>query len=276
MKYSIFPSLVYIKMTCRVEFNDTFLKIRENLHFILVETKCGGNIGATARALKTCGFKKLVLVSPIDLDEPEVDWMAHRADDVLDNAQIVPTFKEAIAGMHLVVGTTMRQRHRKLPMFSPTEVSRKLQTVAIRYPAAIVFGRESSGLTNEQLMCCNLHSTIPTASDKPALNLAQAVMIYAHTFFMDRITIRDEYCCNLANQRELEEFCKHLVLAVNLTNFVPRVGMDSFVDHFRRLLGHSACERRNVRLLHKLLNIFEERIEELKLQVDDVSSKPGL
>ena len=74
----------------RVLYNSTFSKVRQNLYFVLVEPESEGNIGATARAIKTSGFKNLILVNPkISNDHPEVKWMAHRSEDILKNAMVV-------------------------------------------------------------------------------------------------------------------------------------------------------------------------------------------
>ena len=132
---------------------------------------------------------------------------------------------------------------------------------------AIVFGRERTGLTNEELLQCQLHSTIPIATQNPALNLAQAVMLYAHTFFMQLNRVQSEYEFDLASQRELEIFYEHLSKSLQEVNFTPRDGMEDFITRLRRLLGRSMAERRDISLLHKLLQIFETRIHDLEKQV---------
>lgn len=253
-------------MTKRIEFSDKFERVRRNLHFILVEPESPGNVGSVARALKTSGFEKLVLVNPCALDNDEAKMMAHRSWDIMENAQIVGTFDQSIRSMRLVVGTTMRRRHFKFPFFSPQEVAAKLLNAALQHPVAIVFGRERTGLTNEELLQCHLHSTITTATQNPALNLAQSVMLYAHIFFMHMNHVDSSYEYNLASQYELEKFYEHLKEALDLVHFVPRDGVDNFITRIRRLIGRSMAEQRDVRLLHKLLQIFETRIHDLEAQ----------
>jgi len=254
-------------MEARVNINDSFQKIRENLHFVLVEPESPGNVGSTARALKTMGFEKLVLVNPCPIDNDEAKMMAHRSWDVIQKAQIFPDLQQAIGPMRLVVGTTMRKRHFKFPFFTPEETAERLMRTALEHPVAIVFGREHSGLTNDELLQCHLHSTITTATQNPALNLSQAVMIYAYTFFMEMNKAKVSYEYNLASQYELEKFYQHLVDALNLVNFVPRDGIDNFITRIRRLIGRSMAEQRDVRLLHKLLQIFETRIHDLEQKI---------
>ncbi|HHE54606.1 MAG TPA: RNA methyltransferase [Caldithrix abyssi] len=251
-------------MSQRIPLNEKFKIIRQNLHFILVEPESPGNVGSVARALKTMGFEKLALVNPCQLDNDEARMMAHRSYELIENALIVSDFQQAIKEMRLTVATTMRKRHFKFPFFSPDQVAERLLSAALQHPVAIVFGRESSGLTNEEILKCHLHSTIATATQNPALNLAQAVMIYSYTFFQHLQKAQVDYNYELASQYELERFYEHLAQAIELVQFVPRDGVDNFVTRFRRLIGRSMAEQRDVRLLHKLLQIFETRIQDLE------------
>ena len=106
--------------------------------------------------------------------------MAHRSEEILEKAQVVSSLEEAIGDKRLVIGTTQRKRHFKFPLYTPVEIAEKIEEVAERHPVAIVFGGERTGLTNKELLQCHIHSTILTATQKPSLNLAQSVMIYAH------------------------------------------------------------------------------------------------
>jgi len=249
----------------RIPFRETFEKISQNVSFILVEPGSFGNIGAAARAIKTCGFRNLILVNPkIDHTQPETYWLAHQSEDILQQVQISNSFKEVISDQRLVIGTTQRKRHFKFPLYSPEEISVKIEQLAVNHPVAIVFGRERTGLKNEELLQCHLHSTIHTATFKPALNLAQSVMIYAHTFFRMHNVKNNRYTYDLASQHEIEKFYEHLQMSMTRVGFVPRDNMDDFVTRFKRIIGRSMAEKRDIRLLHKLLQIFEKRIEQLE------------
>jgi len=246
------------------ELNEQFKQIRENLHFILVEPESPGNIGSAARALKTCGFKNLILVNPCDQTDVEARKMAHRSIDIIENAPIYSSFKDAVSSMTIAAGTTMRKRDFKFPFYRPEELADKLLPAALENPTAIVFGRERTGLTNEELLQCHVHSTIPTAVQNPALNLAQAVMIYAHTFFLKLHKEQFQYTYEPASQNELEIFYDHLIKSLQQVNFKPRDGMPEFITRFRRIISRTTPESRDIRLLHKLLQIFETRISDLE------------
>ena len=194
--------------------------------------------------------------------------MAHQSEDIIRAARIAASFDEVIADMRLVVATTQRKRHFKFPFYSPEEISEKINDIAVQHPVAIVFGRERTGLTNKEILKCHIHSTILTATHRPALNLAQSVMIYAHTFFRLQNIRQKRYTYDLASQRELKELYDHLQESMNMVGFVPRDGMDNFVTRFKRLLGRSLAEKRDIRLLHKLLQIYEKKIDQLSVKND--------
>jgi tRNA (cytidine32/uridine32-2'-O)-methyltransferase len=251
----------------RLPFLSDFEKVRKNIYFILLEPESYGNIGASARALKTCGFNNLVLVNPrVDINHPETSWMAHQSVDILKGAHIVATLREAIADKKLVVGTTQRKRQFKFPLYTPEEITDKIEEIGLDDTVAIVFGRERTGLTNRELLQCHIHSTILTATYRPALNLAQSVMIYAHTFFKSLNIKNARYTYDLATQGELESFYDHLQGSLNQVGFVPRDSMDDFISRFKRLIGRSLAEKRDIRLLHKLLQIYEKKIRLLEKQ----------
>jgi TrmH family RNA methyltransferase len=256
----------------RIPFSDLFERISENVKFVLMEPESYGNVGAAARAIKTCGFKHLVLVNPqIDHTQPETMWVAHQSEEILKKAHIASSLEKVLADKRLVVGTTQRKRHFKFPLYSAEEIADKIEEIASSHPVAIVFGRERTGLTNEELLKCHLHSTIQTATLKPSLNLAQSVMIYAHTFFRLHNVKHRRYTYDLASQAEIERFYDHLQQSLNDIGFVPRDSMDDFITRFKRLIGRSLAEKRDIRLLHKLLQIYEKRIKRLESDNSDDS-----
>jgi TrmH family RNA methyltransferase len=258
----------------RISYNSAFSKIRENLYFVLVEPESEGNIGATARAIKTSGFKNLILVNPkLDTNHPQVQWMAHRSEDILKKAKIVSNLSEAINDKRLVIATTQRKRHFKFPLYSPDEISEKIEAIASGHPVAIVFGRERTGLKNKEILQCHIHSTILTATQRPSLNLAQSVMIYANTFFRLQNAKHSRYTYDLASKYELEKYYEHLKESMQKVGFVPRDSHDDFITRFKRLIGRSLAEKRDVRLLHKLLQIYESRINDLEKRVVDKGGK---
>ena len=151
-----------------------------NTKIVMVGTTHSGNIGAAARAMKNMGIGQLVLVSPQASIDEEAIQRSSRADEILHNATIVSTLEEAVQDAGLVVGTSARSRHIPWPLMSPRQCATKAKEVARHGEVAIVFGRESSGLTNEELQLCHAHVHIPTDESFSSLNVSQAVQVICY------------------------------------------------------------------------------------------------
>ncbi len=152
-----------------------------DIRFVLVSPAVAGNVGASARALKTMGFDRMrIVASDLHRDEKAM-WTAHGSREVLEKAEMFPTLEEAVADRDFVVATTARRRglrHEYYPPESLVPMIRNKGAAALR--VAVVFGREESGLSNAELDLCDCISSIPLASPYPSLNLSQAVMLYAY------------------------------------------------------------------------------------------------
>ena len=164
--------------------NETTLLSR--LRIVLVGTTHPGNIGAAARAMKAMGLTDLALVEPTRFPAAEATAMASGADDVLARAEVTSGLDEALRGCSLVFGTTARERHISWPLVTPREAA--ALAAASTQRVALVFGRERSGLTNEELDRCQRAVTIPTDASFSSLNLAQAVQICAYEMRLAHVT----------------------------------------------------------------------------------------
>ena len=152
------------------------------IHFILVEPAVPENVGASARAMNTMGFESMRLVNPCDYLSTKARMLAHGSNQILESAKIYNSLEEAAAGMDLLIGTTANQsRTSKQDYHSSTELGGILQKKAAGLQhVGLVFGREESGLTNEELLLCDIATSIPLAASYPSVNLGQAVMIFAY------------------------------------------------------------------------------------------------
>ena len=133
----------------------------EKVCIVLVGTTHPGNIGAAARAMKTMGQQNLRLVSPSNFPSADASARAAGADDLLAKSKEFTSLKEAIKDCDLVVGTSARVRGIPWPMLSPRDFAKKISKNKFS-SIAIVFGKESSGLSNEELQLCNMVLKIPT------------------------------------------------------------------------------------------------------------------
>ena len=211
----------------------------ENIRVVLVGPQESGNIGMTARAMKNFGLKELYLVAPeADHLNEEARKFAVGARDVLEGARVVSTLDEALADVHYVAATTARARYGYPGRLStPREAAGELRSRAeAGERVALLFGRERSGLTNEELDRAHLVLHIPTNPEFKSLNLAQAVLILAYELFLARPKAWDRP--KPAEVGELEAFFK------DLADYLIEVG---FTDEKR--LPHAM--RRMRRIFHK-------------------------
>lgn len=152
-----------------------------DLIFVLVEPAVPENIGAAARAIKTMGFHQLALVAPPDYPQEKMFHVAHASKDILENALIFASLGDALSDVDFAIATSAKRRsvrgdyHHAASLVTIIEAKRS----SIK-KAAIVFGREESGLTNEEIKRCDIVSFLPMKQKYPSLNLSHAVMLYAY------------------------------------------------------------------------------------------------
>jgi len=151
--------------------------------FILTEPAVPENIGSAARAIKTMGFKSLRLVNPADYLADEAKWLAHGSVEILENAKVFPSLKESVKDLDFLIATTAKHRSSKFDYYSSKEAKKILALKSDSVSrVGIIFGREESGLTKDELSLCDLAISIPMKIVYPSINLAQAVMIIAYEF----------------------------------------------------------------------------------------------
>lgn len=149
------------------------------LIFVLVAPARDVNIGAAARAIKTMGFNQLRVVSDAE-PGPEAGWVAHHSEDVLQSLCRHDTLQAALADVDFSIATAARRRLVRDDYLSPQDCARAIHSKAPSVQrCALVFGRESSGLTSAEIDLCDAVTSVPLAVHQPSLNLAQAVMLYA-------------------------------------------------------------------------------------------------
>lgn len=155
------------------------------IHFILVEPAVPENVGAAARAIKTMGFNSLRLVNTkAHLDE-KAGWLAHASNEILENAKIYNSLKEATQDIDWIIGTSAKKRRVNEDYYPTHKINDLIKSKASSIKnLAIVFGREESGLTNNELKLCDIVTSVPMKTTYPSINLAQSVMIYAYTLSM--------------------------------------------------------------------------------------------
>lgn len=154
-----------------------------NIRIVLVEPSHPGNIGGAARAMKTMGLSDLVLVNPGRYPDPQAEWRAAGAQDVLESTRVCDSVEAAIEDAQWVVGTSTRVRRIPWPLMKAEEAVAGMIERLDGQQIAVLFGRETSGLTNEELQKCHTHLVIPANPDYSSLNLAMAVQVVCYEIY---------------------------------------------------------------------------------------------
>ena len=232
-----------------------------DVRIVLVEPSHPGNIGGAARAMKTMGLESLYLVRPARFPDPQADWRAARAVDVLEAAKVVDSLDDAIGDCVLAVGTSARSRRIPLPLADAETVAGRLADEYAGQPVAILFGRETSGLTNEELQRCQLHLAIPASPEYPSLNLAMSVQVVCYELFKARsapqapATASNE--ATLASLEEVEGFLAHFESVLRRIDFLKSSAPRQAMTRLRRMFGRIGLEQVEVGMLRGILTHIE-------------------
>jgi tRNA/rRNA methyltransferase len=224
---------------------------------VLVEPQEPMNVGAVARAMRNFGLARLYLVNPAPRVGPpwarEAYWLAVHAEEILDRAVAVDSLMEALADVELVVATTGRPRELyPAPVVPAWEVPARV--LSVEGEVALVFGRETFGLTNEELALAHVIGTIPTAPEQPSLNLAQAVVVFAYELF--KVVVgegrfpREE----LAQVAALEAFFEDLGRYVLEIGFTDQNRFPHAMRRLRRIFHKARLTPGEVQMLRGLLH----------------------
>ena len=233
-----------------------------DIRIVLVEPSHPGNIGAAARAMKNMGLDQLVLVSPRQFPHSEAIARASGADDVLAKTRVVATLAEAVAGCGLIAATTSRARDQYFRVSDVRVTAQRMLHEALRAPAAVLFGSERAGLTNEQLESAHLLIRIPASDAYPSLNLAMAVQIVAYELFLARgVQIDTAPAAGpLADPGEMERLYEHLAQVLEEIDFRDRTqGGTHLMARLRRLFQRAALDRNEVNILRGILTAVQSR-----------------
>lgn len=237
----------------------------ERVKVVLVGTTHPGNIGSAARAMKVMGLSQMVLVDPQCQVDAQAIALAAGASDIALNAQIYPTLEAAVADCGLVVGTSARSRTLEWPMLEPRECGEKLISEANQHSVAMVFGRERTGLTNDELQLCHYHVCVPANPEYSSLNLAMAVQLLSYEVRMAYLalqqssqssTLQEEY----PRHQELERFYAHLEQVIMQTEFISAQQPGQVMNKLRRMFTRARPEAQEINILRGILTSVQKSI----------------
>lgn len=236
----------------------------DKLRIVLVGTQHPGNIGAAARAMKTMGLRRLVLVAPEKAPDRDTHAMAAGADDLIEAAPVFATLAEAVADCHWVLGATARNRRIQLEPLHPRDAGLRAVQAAANGPVALVFGRERTGLDNHELQLCHAAVHIPSNPAFSSLNLAAAVQVLAYELRCALLADAGGEAVasalrtpppgeGAASHAELEGLFGQLADTLDQIDFHKGRAPDSAMRKLRRLYLRANLDSAEVRLLRGVL-----------------------
>lgn len=250
------------------------------VRLVMVEPTHPGNIGAAARAMKNMGLNQLVLVKPLRFPDPEARFRAASAVDLLDSARVVDTLAEAVDDCTLVLGASARNRRLPWPMVDPREAGRRIVSEAPLGPVAVLFGREASGLTNEELARCQLHLHVPSDPGYPSLNVSMAMQLVAYEIRMAWLEAgarmpEPPWDRPWAETASVEGMLGHLERVLRRVGFLDARDSGQVMMRMRRLFFRTRLDEIEVNILRGLCSSVERRVPERDPAPEASEAGPG-
>jgi TrmH family RNA methyltransferase len=234
-----------------------------DIRIVLVSPSHPGNIGAAARAMKNMGLCSLVLVNPRQFPHPEASARASGADDLLQAARVVPSLPEALAGCGYVAATTARDRDQYFRVVDVRVAAARIVAEAGRAPAAVVFGAERSGLSNEELDMAHALIRIPASPQYVSLNLGMAVQLVAYELYRARgapAPVSVPLAAPLASTQQMERLYAHFAEVLEEIDFRDRTQSGThLMTRIRRLLQRAEPDQNEVNILRGILTAVQNR-----------------
>lgn len=236
----------------------------EKIRIVLVNTSHPGNIGATARAMKTMGLSRLVLVNPKTFPHEQATALAAGAEDILETCQITHSLLEALTGAQFVIATSARERRLPWPAWDPHTASEIALKSTLTHEVAIVFGSERTGLLNEELQMAHGHLIIPANPDYASLNLAAAVQVICYELRMAFLNHPTPTQTQLKTQEnpatieEMESFYQHLEKVLFDIQFLNAKHPKKLMRRLRRLFQRVQMTQMEANILQGVLTAVEK------------------
>lgn len=234
------------------------------IRIVLVNTSHTGNIGSAARAMKTMGLGELWLVDPVNPVDEQAIALSAGASDILAQSKTVGTLAEAVADCGLVIGTSARSRTWSWPMLDAREAGEKAMAEAPKHKVALVFGRERTGLSNDELQQCHFHVAIPANPEYSSLNLAMAVQTLSYETRMAWLAKEQEPTDEAEPEQDyplsqdLERFYTHLEETLLETGFIIKPHPGQIMTKLRRLFNRARPEAYELNILRGILTSVQK------------------
>jgi len=245
-----------------------------NIRIVLIGTTHPGNIGAVARAMKNMCLEHLYLVRPRHYPSAEATDRASGAHDVLNQARVCESLDEALKGCRMVAGASARIRSVKWTQVTPRQCAETMLQEAAQGEVALIFGRESSGLSNAELDRCHLLVNVPANEEYSSLNLSQAVQVLAYELYAGYLTQDDPPLerQDVATAEEMEGLFQHLGQTMGDIGFSDPRQSDKLQRRLRRLFFRARPDKDEINILRGIFSAAQGR---KSMRADKGESSPG-
>jgi len=257
--------------------------LADHIVIVLTEPQDRVNIAGTVRAMMNTGLRRLRLVNPVEWDEYRIEGIAHGSEIVRDRAEFFDTLESAVADAVAVVGTTARRRAMRHVWEHPRDGVEAVLSLARegRGPVAVVFGREDTGLNNEQLDRCDRIWTVPTDPERPSLNLAQAALLVCYELWLagpggEKPLPRPRRDAPLATNAQLDEVFVDIDRQLQAINFY-RGGKnpDAVMRTLRAVIRRAGVDEREAGLIRAIAARSRKTIEWLREPGGQADEEPS-
>ncbi len=257
----------------------------DRIRIVLSRTTHPGNIGSAARAMRTMGLDQLCLVAPETEVTSESYALAAGGAGILDHARILPSLEEALRGAELVFALSARRRAVDREILDPRAAARMICRAALAgQSSALVFGCESSGLSNSELDLCGYHVAIDADPDYSSLNLAMAVQVICYEIRCAFLAVRSGAlpasdqgtgeappASRCADGAEMAAFGRHLEEVLSRVGFLKPGTGDHVIRKIRGIFARSRLTREEVNILRGALTETQRTLD----RAEKNSRSPG-
>jgi tRNA (cytidine32/uridine32-2'-O)-methyltransferase len=231
----------------------------DNINIVLVGTTHPGNIGAAARAMKNMGLSQMRLVQPKTFPHAKAIARASGANAVLENAQVFDTFEESLKDCQVIFGTSARLRSLSWPTFTPKECAEHV--LAHSGQIAIVFGREHSGLTNEELEQCHYLVQIPTNPQFSSLNIAAAVQVITYELRVNSMAEVNHKLPSPVSSEVMNNFYQHLEQTLIDIKYLDPDNPRLLMRRLHRLFNRTQLMESEINILRGILTAAQRGVK---------------
>ena len=240
------------------------MPLSADISIVLVEPQSPGNVGMVCRAMKNMGLSRLRLVNPCLIEHPEALMFAVSAKDLLEKAEIFPDLESALADTPISVATTRRHGKYRQEIWTPSEIVEKIAADANSNSCALVFGREDSGLTTQEVSLCRWQATIPTSDEYGSLNLAQAVLIFCYEILKSSGVAEQQPVRELAAGVLLEPMYEQMEQVLLKIGFLNPQKPAHLMMTLRRILARAELDSREVTIVRGMMSQIDWACSEFK------------